>query len=49
MKKKKSLLICGVIILLGVACFMLLCERAEQIDKEVKREEIIETIHKVMY
>lgn len=36
MKKKKNLLIYGVIILIGVACFMLLCERAEQIDNNME-------------
>ena len=44
MKKKKSLLICGVLILIGVGCIYLMCLRAEQIDKEVEREEVIETI-----
>lgn len=49
MKKKKSLLIYGVLVLIGVGCIYLMCLRAEQLDKEAKREKINKAILDIMY
>lgn len=49
MKKKKELLLLGVIVLIGVGCIYLMCLRAEQIDKETKSEKINKAILDIMY